>query len=182
MGRKDHQAPRWDTDVILDPTELDSYIKTNGRWLYHATAEDSLAGIEDRGIDPDSANEQHPFWRSGRVYVSTLAVCHYHQRNGNLPLGIVRVDLTQLDPEQIGSDEDLVQKAFHAGEPWIDGRPPTYPSGEADRMLAEWAENTPGIDSQEVTAKSLLGGSISYAGPVPAAAVQVVDRRGYRQR
>lgn len=177
---------RWDTELILDRTELGSYVKSNGRWLYHATAEASLAEIADSGIKPDgdvgSSNEPHSFWRprSGRIYLSTLAVCHHRQRAGNLPPGTVRVDLSQLDPDRIGPDEDLVQMAWHAGEPWVDARPPNE-RAKADGTLADWAETTPGFDSSEVTAKSLWGGSISYADAVPAPAVQMVDSRGYRR-
>ena len=176
----------WETELILDKTELDSYIKANGRWLYHATAEESLAGIEDSGIEPGSdagrSSERRVFWRprSGRIYLSTLGVCHRRQRAGDLPWGIARVNLAQLDPDRIGPDEDLVQMAWNAGEPWVD-MPPPNERASADGTLAEWAETTPGFDSSEVTAKSLWGGGISYAGAVPAAAVQAVDRRGYRR-
>jgi hypothetical protein len=177
----------WETELILDRAELDSYLKANGRWLYHATAEESLAGIEDVGIQPDSdadrSSERLGFWRprSGRIYLSTLEVCHRRQRAGDLPWGIVRVDLAQLDPDRIGADEDLVQRAWHAGEPWVDAGPPSNERAIADGTLADWAETTPGFDSSEVTAKSLRGGGISYADAVPAAAVQAVDRRGYRR-
>ena len=173
--------------LILDKTELDSYIKTNGRWLYHATAEESLAGIEESGIKPGSdvgrSNEHDGVWRprSGRIYLSTLAVCHRRQRDGDLPLGTARIDLTQLDPDRIGADEDLVQRAWHAGEPWLDAPPPLKQVASADGTLAEWAETTPGFDGSEVTSKSLWGGGISYTDAVPAAAVQAVDRRGYRR-
>jgi hypothetical protein len=173
---------------VLDRTELDSYIKANGRWLYHATAEESLAEVEDLGIkpgsDPDYSNERDPFWRprSGRIYLSTLEVCHGRQRDGQLPWGIARVDLAQLEPDLIGPDEDLVQRSWHAGEPWVDAGPPLGERANADGTLANWAETTPGFDSSEVTAKSLWGGSISYAGAVPAAAVEAADRRGYRRR
>lgn len=70
--------------------------------------------------------------------------------------------------------------AWHAGDPWVDARPPND-RAPADGTLADWAEATPGFDSSEVTAKSLRGGSISYADAVPGAAVQAVDRRGYRR-
>ena len=178
----------WETESILDRTELDSYVKANGRWLYYATAEDSLAGIEDSGIEPGSdvgrANEGQRFWRprSGRIYLSTLAICHRRQRDGDFPWGTARVDLAQLDPDRIGADEDLVQRAWDAGERWVDGPPPSNERANADGRLAEWAETTPDFDSSEVTAKSLWGGGISYADAVPAAAVQAVDRRGYRRR
>ena len=173
---------------MLERTELDSYIKANGHWLYHATAEESLAEVEELGIQPgsdlDHPNERDPLWRRrpGRIYLSTLEVCHGRQRDGQLPWGIARVDLAQLDPDLIGPDEDLVQRAWHAGGPWIDARPPLSERANADGTLADWAETTPGFDSSEVTAKSLWGGSISYAGAVPAAAVEAADRRGYRRR
>jgi hypothetical protein len=73
-----------------------------------------------------------------------------------------------------------VQMAWHAGDPWVDARPPNE-RAPADGTLADWAETTPGFDRSEVTAKSLRGGSISYADAVSAAAVQAVDRRGYRR-
>jgi hypothetical protein len=96
-------------------------------------------------------------------------------------LGTARIDLAQLDPDRIGADEDLVQRAWRAGEPWLDARPPLNQVASADGRLAEWAETTPGFDGPEVTSKSLRGGGISYTDAVPAAAVQAVDRRGYRQ-
>ena len=74
-----------------------------------------------------------------------------------------------------------MQRAWHAGERWVEARPPLNEDANADGTLADWAEATPGLDSSEVTAKSLWGGSISYADPVPATAVQAVDRRGYRR-
>ena len=143
--------------------------------------------MEDVGIQPGGdvgrSNERRGSWRprSGRIYLSTLAVCHRRQRDGELPWGTARVDLAQLDPDRIGADEDLVQRAWHAGEPWVEARPPLNEDANADGTLADWAEATPGLDSSEVTAKSLWGGSISYADAVPATAVQAVDRRGYRR-
>ena len=62
-----------------------------------------------------------------------------------------------------------MQRAWHAGEPWVDARPPSNERATADGTLADWAETTPGFDSSEVTAKSLWGGGISYADAVPAA-------------
>ena len=44
---------------MLERTELDSYIKANGHWLYHATAEESLAEVEELGIQPGS-DLDHP--------------------------------------------------------------------------------------------------------------------------
>ena len=172
---------------MIERTELDSYMKANGRWLFHATAEESLAEIEESGIKPGAGpgrpDKRRRFWqpRPGRIYLSTIAVCHGRQRAGHVPWGMARVDLSQLDPDRIGSDEDLVQMAWHAGEPWIEASPPQNEHAIADGTLAQWAETTPGFDSSDVTAKSLRGGSISYADAIPAAAVQAVDRRGYRR-
>jgi hypothetical protein len=140
-------------------------------------------GIEP-GSDVGRSNADGGFWRprSGRTYLSTLAECHRRQRAGDLPWGIARVDLSQLDPDHIGADEELAQRAWHAGEPWVDAPPPDNPGARADGTLAEWAEKTPGFDSSEVSSKSLWAGSISYADAIPPAAVQAADRRGYRRR
>lgn len=178
----------WEAELILDRTELDSYIKANGRWLYYAIAEESLAGIEDVGIEPGGdvgrSKAGGGFWRprSARTYLSTLAVCHRRQRAGDMPWGIARVDLGQLDPDHIGADEELAQKAWQAGDPWVDARPPVNPGANADGTLADWAERTPGLDSSEVSSKSLWAGGISYAEAILPAAVQAADRRGYRRR
>ena len=168
-----NHAERWETELILEGTELDSYIKSNGRWLFHAIAEDSLEAVEDLGIKPGGevgrSSERDGFWRprSGRIYLSTLAA---------------RVNLGQLDPAQIGADEEVVPRAWHAGERWVDTSPPLDERARADGTLADWAETTPGFDSSEVTSKSLWAGSVSYTGAVPAAAVQAADRRGFRRR
>ena len=74
-----------------------------------------------------------------------------------------------------------MERAWHAGEPWVVVPPPSNEGARTDGALADWAETTPGFDNPEVTAKSLWGGGISYANAVPAAAVQAVDRRGYRR-
>ena len=140
------------------------------------------------GIKPGGevgrSSERDGFWRprSGRIYLSTLAVCHRRQRDGDLPWGIARVNLGRLDPAQIGADEDLVQRAWHAGERWVEASPPLDEGARADGTLADWAETTPGFDSSEVTSKSLWAGSVSYTDAVPAAAVQAADRRGFRRR
>jgi hypothetical protein len=77
-------------------------------------------------------------------------------------------------------DEDLVQHAWHRGERWVDSDPPLLgpdwkegPQGEG--TLAHWAETTPGFDAPSVTARSLMGGRISYRGTVPPDALDLVE-------
>jgi hypothetical protein len=93
-----------------------------------------------------------------------------------------RVDLTALDPERVGVDEDIPYEAeFHGQPPWY---PTSAPRMEIDgdggpvpgqTGLAAWAESIVGFDGPEHAQKSLAAGRISYLGTIPPSAVALVE-------
>lgn len=175
---------------------VEAFCSVRDPYLYHGANPLTLPYLIRDGLLPRAMTGNHaydgsdgrPEFRSrpGHVYLGTL------DHLDRIPLEpLVRVDLRELDPARICSDEDVFWELdIASSEKWNwfysvsdmdeDGELPDFARWmrqwkDAGASFGDWADcYAELIDRPEWVALSLAYGSIAYEGPVPAEGFTVV--------
>lgn len=180
---------------------IEAFCSVRDPYLYHGANRLTLPYLLRDGLVPRALTGNHaydgsdgkPEFRSrpGHVYLGTL------EHLDRIPLEpLVRIDLRELDPNLICSDEDVFWELDVAGDDkwrWFyamtgmnDDTPfPEFSSWmrawkDAGASFGDWADcYAVLIDRPEWVALSLAYGSIAYDGPVPAEAITVMPEHAH---
>ena len=177
-----------ETAMPIDPEYLQHYIQRRGHRLHHVTSRAAAPSIEEQGLVPGSqlGHRLHGGFfatRADHVYLCDLLSIPVIKVRGERALFMV--DLTMLDPDLMDPDEDSVQQSYWSpGGPWLPPEvtaPPERKTDESqveisgqDGALAAWADEAPGFDAPEITAKALDQGRLSYRGVIPPEALEEI--------
>lgn len=153
--------------MAADPKWLDSYMEKNGPYLYHITDPENVPSILQHGLIPwdqlgDRGTPQDhgtPFLRPrpGHTYLRYESdPLNEHHPNYS---GLLKVDLSKLDPERLNPDEDSMVD----GPGWRD-------KGESLGDIAQ----TEGWSDPKHTQRSLEKGkkTVAYEGTIPPDAIE----------
>lgn len=142
------------------------------RYLYHGSPMNAIHSIHENGLLPfdhpsnPTKTRYEGEWttpRHNRVYLGDPPTVSNFQTPWH------RIDLSKLDPNNFGVDEDHFLTPH---DPEIPPAPDEYRWKEHGVHLGAWADaNVDKLDAPHHTLKSLLKGSVSHFGPIPPEAI-----------
>jgi hypothetical protein len=166
---------------VIDSKQLADFI-TVTPVLFHITAATNISQIQRQGLLPGSEIGEvtcNDFFRTrpGHVYLIGCEEIPIVEIEGEPR--VLAVDLTALAPELIDPDEDMVAERFPelvaVSPPQREMNGAVEAQGQVG-ALARWAEETPGFDRSEVTARSLECKRIAYRGAIAPGALTLFDK------
>lgn len=159
----------------INPAYLDQYMQIHGPYMYHDTWDDAIPFILRDGLLPRTVTGAASDWdgdpslesRPGHSYIGRGSYLDTIQGSGR-GRGL-RIDLRELDPGLIDSDEDHMQHLMPDPHGNLGWQPP-----EGYNSYGHWADhNSKLIDHPENVAHSLDRGSLAIRGGVPAHAISI---------
>jgi hypothetical protein len=162
----------WDK-ILRSPRQGTDWKGDASRYLYHGSPMRAVETIHQHGLlpfdhpnNPTASRYEGDFTvpRHNRVYLGDRRIVE------NFDTPWHRIDLSKLDPNNFGADEDHF--ILHSGDD-IPPAPDEFKWREHGVHLGAWADaHADKLDAPHNTLHSLSRGSVSHFGPIPPEAIE----------